>query len=240
MTAHRTRMVSESTAALTPSQILSSALVAHYKADSGTSTTVEDAAISQWDDQSGNGNHLVQATGSKQPIYKGAVRNGLAVVRFDGSDDLMADAFTLNQPCEIAAVLRYRSAPGATRTYASGSGSSTGAAWFNSSGIWNTFAGSTLNFTNTVPAPTATDWNMLLVLLNGSSSFMSYNGGLRTLTGAAGASNPGGLTVGASGASGGSQWADVDVGEIVVSNAALSTLQRSQLHGYLAGRWALP
>src|ERR671913_280317 len=48
------------------------------------------AAVSQWDDASGNGNHATQATGTAQPSYQTAVQNGLPVVRFDGTSDFLS------------------------------------------------------------------------------------------------------------------------------------------------------
>jgi len=47
------------------------------------------AAVAQWNDLSGNGRHLAQATGGSQPLYKAKGLNGLPCVRFDGSNDYM-------------------------------------------------------------------------------------------------------------------------------------------------------
>jgi hypothetical protein len=52
-------------------------------------------AVSSWTDSSGNGNHAVQATGTRQPIYKTSIINGKATVRFDGSDDVLVAPTTL-------------------------------------------------------------------------------------------------------------------------------------------------
>ena len=76
---------SGASSAFTPASI--AGLSAWYKADAGTSTTTDGAADSQWDDQSGNANHLSQATGAKQPVYKAAIQNGLPVLRHDNTDD---------------------------------------------------------------------------------------------------------------------------------------------------------
>jgi gliding motility-associated-like protein len=65
------------------------------KADAGTSSTTNGAAISQWSDQSGNTNHVVQATGANQPTYQNNTTNNInfnPVINFDGSNDNMQDA----------------------------------------------------------------------------------------------------------------------------------------------------
>src|SRR6185369_16031814 len=53
---------------------------------------------SQWADQSGNGRHLKQPTGTNQPAV-----NADGSLLFDGVDNFMqCDAFTLNQPFTVA------------------------------------------------------------------------------------------------------------------------------------------
>lgn len=84
------------TAPFSPDQVAGLAL--WLKADAGTSTTVDGAAVSQWDDQSGNARHVTQATGANQPVYKTAIVNGKPVVRFDGANDFLQASFTLSQP----------------------------------------------------------------------------------------------------------------------------------------------
>lgn len=53
-----------------------------------SSLTVGGGTVSQWNDKSGNGYHLTQATGGFQPAYSRTI-NGITVLEFDGSDDLM-------------------------------------------------------------------------------------------------------------------------------------------------------
>ncbi len=45
--------------------------------------------VSQWNDLSGNNNHFVQATGSKQPTWTASEYNGRPALVFDGTDDFM-------------------------------------------------------------------------------------------------------------------------------------------------------
>jgi hypothetical protein len=64
-------------------------VLAYYNAAAITGKT-DGNAISQWDDLSGNGRHLTQATGSKQPLYKTAIFGAAPAVRCDGVDDFLA------------------------------------------------------------------------------------------------------------------------------------------------------
>lgn len=63
-----------------------------FDAVSGGSAVALDSAIARWQDKSGNGRHVTQSTGTWRPIRKGAIRNSLDVVRFDGADDFLIAA----------------------------------------------------------------------------------------------------------------------------------------------------
>jgi hypothetical protein len=69
-------------------------LVAWYKADAIT-PVADVTAIASWLDSSPSAIALVQATGGDQPVYKVAIQNGLPVVRFNGSTDVLAAASAL-------------------------------------------------------------------------------------------------------------------------------------------------
>ena len=56
--------------------------------DTATLTEISDA-VSQWDDKSGLGNHVVQATALQQPLTGQDNQNGLNGVKFDGINDEM-------------------------------------------------------------------------------------------------------------------------------------------------------
>lgn len=64
------------------------------KADAGTSTATDGMAISQWDDQSGNAKHAVQATAINQPIYTQVGNNFNPAIDFDGDKDGNGDFLT--------------------------------------------------------------------------------------------------------------------------------------------------
>lgn len=217
-------------AAFNPANLGGGSLVGWYKADAITG--VADAGIvSTWRDSSSNGRNLTQGTGGKEPIYKVGIQNNLPVVRFDGTNDFLASAsFTLNQPTEIYAVLIYRSAAINVVSIAG-----TGAAFLNyrtASTTISLFAGSTAPSATTTPEA----WHLYRALLNGASSDIDVDGA--TTTGNAGATNPGGITLGSNQA--GAASAQVDIGEVVVYAASLALADRATLRTYLRSKWATP
>jgi hypothetical protein len=57
--------------------------------DAGSNLATDTQTVQQWNDQSGNNNHVSQATSSFRPTKQDAEINGKPVVRFDGSDNFM-------------------------------------------------------------------------------------------------------------------------------------------------------
>jgi hypothetical protein len=53
-----------------------------------TTITASLGAVSQWNDKSGNGFHVTQAFGARQPLTGAATINGLNVLTFDGNDSM--------------------------------------------------------------------------------------------------------------------------------------------------------
>jgi hypothetical protein len=69
-----------------PAGVQSSATnVFWVKADAGTSSTTNNAPISSWNDQSGNGINVSQATANQQPLYVANVLNGFPAIQFDNT-----------------------------------------------------------------------------------------------------------------------------------------------------------
>lgn len=62
--------------------------------DTGLTTPVsaDGDAVAGWQDKSGNGRHMTQSTSGSRPLYKINIVNGKPVVRFDGTDDVLAGA----------------------------------------------------------------------------------------------------------------------------------------------------
>lgn len=63
-----------------------------FQTSGGSPATADADPVGEWQDQSGNGRHFAQATGSKKPTLKLAIQNGKPVIRFDGTDDSLSTA----------------------------------------------------------------------------------------------------------------------------------------------------
>lgn len=63
-----------------------------FDADTGGSTPASGGAIGRIEDKSGNARNATQATANNRPTYQTNVQNGLAVARFDGSNDTLNTA----------------------------------------------------------------------------------------------------------------------------------------------------
>lgn len=82
------------------------ALAALYDSTVTSSITQVAGATSQWDDLSGHGLHLGQATGAKQPTSGSSSQNGRNTLLFDGGDILTAASaadwkFLHAAPCTV-------------------------------------------------------------------------------------------------------------------------------------------
>lgn len=95
-----------------------------------TPVTAADDPVGAMLDKSGNGNHVIQATAGKRPLYK--TSGGLRWLEFDGADDFLADAFALSQPWDAVTALRRIDATNDVHFIGgSGGNDNTGVLYFN-------------------------------------------------------------------------------------------------------------
>ena len=197
----------------------------------GTPAVADADVVGAWADQSGSGNNATQATTSKKPLLKLAIQNGMPVVRFDGTDDYLQALFALVQPVTIFLVMRKRST-GTSRWFIDGATENACSLYISSSNQVRLYSGGalygTLYYTN---------WKIVTLVVNGATSEMFANGS-SFAAGAIGSVSPGGMTIGGI-APTGQLPTDVDFGEIVEYNSALSTANRQAVEAYLNTRFAI-
>jgi hypothetical protein len=190
--------------------------------DASKGIVLDGANVERWNDQSGSGYYAIQNDHALQPLYVLNVIDGLPVVRWDGSGDMIfVNAFALAQPITVFVV---------------GSNSRTAGGWFYDSSIrfglanyatQNTlYAGTWLN--STIPSPLSI--SLISCVYNGANSKVWLNEVLKG-SGNAGANSTSDLYIG--NAFGGGGELNGDIAEILIYDAALSDVDRAKVENYL-------
>lgn len=207
-------------------------LAARYNADDAASIASSATAVSQWNDVSGNGRHLVQATSTNQPKTGTRTLNGRNVIDFDGSNDfLKSSAWTLAQPLTYFVVAETDVAGNQLVIDRGTSGTPGGPILQrNSTGSWEAFGGTSL-----IGGTADLNPHVFAAVFNGASSRLRVDGA--QVAGNAGAQSfsAGGITVGSSRTP--SLYWNGHVAEVLVYAGALSTADIEAVEDYLAYKW---
>ncbi len=212
------------------------AAVTYAAGQVSTTSMVDGDAVSQWDDLSGNGRNLVQATASNRPIYKTGIQNNLPSILFDGVDDFLrcTSFVTASQPVSFAAALRAIS--GDTGFPISFGNNNNGTAFQlrNSNTLFALIDTGTF-FT----IPLTTVWHAFQGVGNGALSSLVADGA--TTAGTVGTTGfDGSVTVGRSGLSGSATYVNEYVGELYATTIGWGAAQIAQNQAYLKNKWATP
>lgn len=190
--------------------------------------THSSGAVSQWDDKSGNARHVVQATGSLQPVTGTRTINGVNALDF-AVDQLKATAFSVaqNQPYEIHAVVKTDD----TGAFQCAVGSNDNTRLLFAGGAYRLFAGLSAN------AGTAdTNPHFYGGRFDGAASQIFLDGAvLATLN--PGTTNLNGISIGAGGA--GAPALDGLIGEVVVVFGTTDAAAREQLFAHWSAKWGV-
>jgi len=190
--------------------------------------------VSQWNDNSGNGFHPIQATGTYQPLWVDNELNGHPVIRFDGADDFLDVSFgqTFEQPNAIFIVWK---ANNETST-----AFSTDATNYVNGSFYTTSNQISLDFGTRIRTSNTNVFgnNVLNTLIgNGINSHIRENA--VSLTNGNTGNNPINIfSVGKlSGYSG--WWLSGNVAEIIYCNSLLTETQRQFVEEYLMNKYNL-
>ena len=198
---------------------------------SDTSTITESGgAVSQWDDKSGNGNDVVQATAALQPTTGTKTLNSLNVIDFQDDGMNVTFSSSISQPNTIIIVLEL------DNTLFNGS-------FFDGSTAAARNLGGTLTTTyrmlsdTTITGGTAdTDPHILRFLFDGASSTLHVDG-TGVISGNAGAEGIAGFTVGNNyPVSGDFQGI---IAEVIIVDGTLTAGEIADTESYLANKWGI-
>ena len=200
------------------------------KSDTGITIVT---GVSQWDDQSGNANHLTQITGTRQPTVVAGALNGIQGIQFDGTSDLMvAPAFARTQPSTVFIVMRQDTWTANDFIFESGTTSVFTLFQRTATPNISSISGAILDNGNFAVGT----FNMVTAIYNGVSSVLQVDSTAET-TGDNGAGANAGFTLGARPTTTG--FSNITVMEVLVMGAAASVAQRNQFKAYVLARYGI-
>lgn len=204
-----------------------------FDATSGGSAVTDGNTVARWEDQSGSGYHLTQATAAAQPTLNNGTLNGLPALTFASGDVIStASSVVTGSISRVIFAVCSGSSASPNRVAAFGNETGDGFAYSVTGEIAVRVAngsrvfGTSLSATHVLLTVTETtgDVSGAEVRVNGSAAAVSSTSA-RTLN------TQSGLQVGDS--LGG------DIAELLVYDAALSTTDRDAVESYLTTKYAL-
>lgn len=190
-------------------------LVGWYRYGAGITIAT---GVSQWNDQSGNGYNLVQATGALQPVLQSD-----NTILFNGTTQYLQASFTLNQPSTVY-ILFKQVAWTSANVVSDGLTTGTMQIIQNSGSPQLAISAGSIVDSNAGLAVGAYD--VMCAVYNGAASTSKIGNGA-PLIGNAGAGNGGGFTLGANG--GATVFGNIQVKEVAIFSVAHSDSIQQQL-----------
>ncbi len=194
--------------------------------------------VTTWEDSHTSNKDATQGTGAAKPTYKTSIVNGLAVVRFDGTDDYLLSALTNNDATRTVFVVAVQASSTGNRTVWSLKAGGSDSRVCNVSNTWNYDAPAT-----SLGAAATTSWALTTVRFNSTASADCYLG-----TGSATNLNPDdGYQTGVQALGLGTYWNgsfgnlfwNGDIAAFLVYNSALSDTDKNAVRDYLLGVYGL-
>lgn len=198
------------------------------------SASNDDPVSTATDYHTGGGNDFTGAS-DVRPLYKTNIHNGHPIFRFDGTDDVLSKAMSIAQPLTVGLFLAKRSTGFAVnRGIICGTGfGGLIYAEADSPERWALYSGTGSVFDGNID----TSFHTIIAVFNGASSLIRVDGSETTGNpGIVGYVTP--ITIGSNTDSPSGTYSDVDVGEVVICNAALSAGNITDLEAYFTAHWA--
>lgn len=208
-------------------------LAAWYRADQGVTIST---GVSQWNDLSGNGRHLTQATGANQPTFGAtAGPNSTPALTFDGSNDSLGVTFTaISQPVHVFGILRTVSLGTSNGGLISGGavGERPLVVGTPNTNTFTYFGGTGISYAHT----DTTNHFLWEVVCNGASSSV-IRGNTAAGTGSIGTTTLSGVSLGL--LVGNGSYGAMVLSEVAVYSAQISGANLTNLRAYFASRYGV-
>lgn len=210
-------------------------LVAWHDASNAGSITASGGTVSQWDDLSGNGHHLTQATSTYQPTTGSSTINGLNALGFDGVDDYLRSSLTTGTTFIWFLVLNLLDISNGYSSLMDGTGGGARGHVWKGGTTWNMENGSSVGTT----APLSTGVRLYSALFNGASSNIEIDS-VRSSDVNPGSNSMNGITLLADRSPDSATFVGADVGELLLYDGAMSDADRASVSAYLKAKWGTP
>ena len=215
------------------SSIVSDGLVLHLDASKVNLSDGDKIAI--WPDFSGNSNDAIQINEIRRPIYKDNVISGKPIIRFSGSQKFFLSHEIVGMPIvdnTVFIILQGMSNSGRQRYITFSRSGSTRLSIFSESGRYEYASG---GFSPRTSVSATSDVNMISGTKSGENIYLYFNGELTSSAVRENDSSPNSATIGSW--SDDTQFANVDISEIIIYNRALNENERQQIESYLGAKW---
>jgi hypothetical protein len=209
-------------------------LEAWYKID--TVSGNDGDLITTWSDSSGNSRDLTRSVDdARRPSYQTNEVNGLACLRFGGTDDQMTSTvFAVAQPLTAVMVVKQVGWINGEWLFDSDAVGEMGVFQSTTSPRVDLWGGSSAVAANT--GLVVGEWHILVAIFEGASSSLRVDGGTAT-TGSGGTVGLNGFTLGAK--ANDTVWSQIDVAEIAFYSASLSEANQDALLAHLGSKYAI-
>jgi len=205
-----------------------------------TPATADNDPVGGWQDRSGAGHHLIQATSTARPALKLAQVNGRPSVRFDGTSDYLRTLFSLPPPFSIYLVLREISWTEGDEVLGSATSDTFDVYQHNSSPNLYLYGG-TGPIAGANPDLAIGTWGLVefgVPAPAAGSIYLRVNNNSPITNAASTASSSQGFTLGANYSNTG--FGNIEVAEVICYNRILIPSEQVSLRAYITGKYGFP
>jgi len=210
-------------------------LAGWWDASDAATITASAGAVSQWNDKSGNGYHVTQATGTKKPTTGTRTINSLNVLDFDGGDGLQKASGVIPAPLAIYVVVEPDTVSGTDLIFHGGTAGVADWSFFLSDGVPSFFGGSGTVSSGSLSAGTA----VLLRNRHGSGGAFNqmWTAGAEGTAAATGGTAYGNVEIGANDAI--ANCFDGKIAEVIFVGVPVGGPTDVAIREYLADKWGV-